>query len=154
MNVYQWKAGSIHKIPAEVAAAEMNKLAKEDRLNAKELVEISRPEDAPLHCEFEWDDSIAAEKYREVQGQAMIRHLTVKIAVNEHEYPTKYFFKVRNEVNTFEPITVILKDEDKTAMLLEQARRELQTFKAKYAGLKELASVIKAINDFNEDNCI
>ena len=51
------------------------------------------------------------------------------------------------KLNTYEPIQVILRDEDKTAMLLEQAKRELQAFKAKYAGLKELADVIKAIDD-------
>ena len=53
---------------------------------------------------------------------------------------------VQKEANTYEPIQVILKDEDKTAMLLEQAKRELQAFKAKYAGLKELAAVISAID--------
>ena len=144
--VYQWKTGSQHIVSAAVAAEVMDMLAEENRLNTKELVDVSRPEDAPLHCEFEWDDSIAAEKYREEQAGALIRHLTVRIEANNQEFSTRKYFMVQKEVNTYEPITVILKDEDKTAMLLDQAKRELQAFKAKYAGLKELAEVIRAID--------
>ena len=144
--VYQWKTGSRHKVPAAVAAEVMDQLAEEDRLNAKELVDESRPEDAPLHSEFEWDDSIAAEKYREEQASALIRHLVVRIEANDQEYPTRQYFMVQKEANTYEPIQAILRSEDKTAVLLEQAKRELQAFKAKYAGLKELAAVIRAID--------
>lgn len=144
--VYQWKTGSRHKVSAAVAAEVMDQLAEEERLNPTELVEVSRPDDAPLHSEFEWDDSVAAEKWREEQAGAMIRHLVVRIEANEQEYPTRQYFMVQREANTYEPIHVILKDEDKTAMLLDQAKRELQAFKAKYAGLKELAEVIKAID--------
>lgn len=144
--VYQWKTGSRHKVSAAVAAEVMDQLAEEERLNPTELVEVSRPDDAPLHSEFEWDDSVAAEKWREEQAGAMIRHLVVRIEANEQEYPTRQYFMVQREANTYEPIHVILKDEDKTAMLLDQAKRELQAFKAKYAGLNELAEVMKAID--------
>lgn len=144
--VYQWKTGSRHKVSAAVAAEVMDRLAEEERLNPAELVEESRPEDAPLHSEFEWDDSVAAEKYRETQAGELIRHLVVRIEANDQEYPTRQYFMVQPEAKIYEPIQVILKDEDKTAMLLDQAKRELQAFKAKYAGLKELAEVIRAID--------
>ena len=144
--VYQWKTGSRHKVSAAVAAEVMDRLAEEDRLNAQELVEESRPEDAPLHSEFEWDDSVAAEKYREEQAGALIRHLVVRIEANDQEYPTRQYFMIQPEAKIYEPIQVILKDEDKTDLLLEQAKRELLAFKAKYACLKELAEVIKAID--------
>lgn len=144
--VYQWKTGSQHKVSAAVAAEVMDRLAAEERLNPTELVEESRPADAPLHSEFEWDDSIAAEKWRKEQAGALIRHLVVRVESNNAEYPTRQYFMVQQEAKTYEPINVILKDEDKTAMLLEQAKRELQAFKAKYAGLKELAKVFEAID--------
>ena len=144
--VYQWKTGSRHKVSAAVAAEVMDRLAEEDRLNAQELVEESRPEDAPLHSEFEWDDSIAAEKYREEQAGALIRHLVVRIEANDQEYPTRQYFMIQPEAKIYEPIQVILKDEDKTDLLLGQAKRALRAFKAKYACLKELAEVIKAID--------
>ena len=144
--VYKWKTGSYHKVSALVAGAEMCRLAEEGRLTPSDLVEDSRPEDAPLHAEFEWDDSIAAEKYREDQARAIIRHLTVQIEANNEQYQVRQYFIVQKESNEYEPIQIILKDEDKTAMLLDQAKRELQAFKAKYACLKELAAVISAID--------
>lgn len=144
--VYKWKTGSQHKVPASVAGAEMDRLTEEGRLTPADLVEDSRPEDAPLHDEFEWDDSIAAEKYREGQASAIIRHLTVQIEANNEQYQVRQYFIVQKGTNEYEPIQLILKDEDKTAMLLDQAKRELQAFKAKYACLKELAAVIKAID--------
>lgn len=144
--VYKWKTGSQHKVPASVAGAEMDRLMEEGRMTAQALVDDSRPEDAPLHAEFEWDDSIAAERFREDQARAMIRHLTVQIEANNEAYQVRQYFVVQKESKTYEPIQLILQDEDKTAMLLDQAKRELQAFKAKYACLKELAAVIKAID--------
>ena len=144
--VYKWKTGSQHKVSASVAGAEMDRLKEEGRLTASDLVEENRPDDAPLHSEFEWDDSVAAEKFREDQARAMIRHLTVQIEANNTEYEVRQYFIVESASKNYEPIQLILQDEDKTAMLLEQAKRELQAFKAKYAGLKELAAVIKAID--------
>ena len=146
--VYQWKTGSIHKVPAPVAGAEMDRLAAEGRLTPSELVNENRSEDAPLHSEFEWDDSVAAKQYREVQAGNVIRHI-VRVVVNEkgEENHVRKFFVVDHGTKIYEPVELILHDEDKTAMLLDQAKRELKAFKAKYACLEELASVMNAIDN-------
>lgn len=144
--VYKWKTGSQHKVSASVAGAEMERLREEGRLTASDLVDDSRPDDAPLHAEFEWDDSVAAELFREDQARAMIRHLTVQIEANNEKYQVRQYFIVQKESKTYEPVQLIIQDKDKMAMLLDQAKRELQAFKAKYACLKELAAVIKAID--------
>lgn len=70
--IYRWKTGSRFKTDANIAAGIMNKLAKENRLNAETLVDVSRPEDAPLHNEFEWDDVKAAEEWRKQTSRVMI----------------------------------------------------------------------------------
>ena len=145
--VYQWKTGSQHKVAASVAGEVVAKLAEENRLNASELVDESRPEDAPLHSEFEWNDSVAAEKYREDQARGIIRHLTVKFEQDNEEYQTRAFFILRPEEKNYEPVQLILRDEDKHKMLLEQAKGELKAFKAKYTGLIELAKVIDTIEE-------
>ena len=144
--VYKWKTGSQHKVSAAVAGAEMDRLTEEGRLTPEDLVEDSRPEDAPLHAEFEWDDSVAAEKYREDQARAIIRHLTVQIEANNEQYQVRKYFIIQEDQKVYEPIQLILRDEDKTKMLLEQAKREMLSFKAKYACLKELSEVIKAMD--------
>ena len=52
---YTWLAGSRHKVDAEVAGRVCEELERNGGLTAERLVEASRPEDAPLHKEFEWD---------------------------------------------------------------------------------------------------
>ncbi len=47
------------------------------QLTPAAVVEASRPADAPLHHRFEWDDSIAGERYREVQAAQIIRSVKV-----------------------------------------------------------------------------
>ena len=65
------------KVSAEVAAPVLEGLANENRLTAANLVDVSRPEDAPLHPEFEWRDDVAAERWREEQARQIIRCIRV-----------------------------------------------------------------------------
>ena len=44
-------------------------LSKKNNLTAREIVEEARKKNSPLHDFFEWDDSIAAEKYRLAQAR-------------------------------------------------------------------------------------
>ena len=74
---YTWCDGSHHKVDPNVAAQVATELEEAGMLTAKNLVDVSRPEDAPLHDEFEWDDSVAAEKYREGQARNVIHSLRI-----------------------------------------------------------------------------
>ena len=54
--VYKWKDAARIKSDAQTAGEICEKLEKNGGLTAKRLVDESRPEDAPLHKEFEWND--------------------------------------------------------------------------------------------------
>ena len=60
------------------AIAEINRLVKSGggRITPRALVEAARGEESALHDYFEWDDSEAAEKYREMQARALLRSCT------------------------------------------------------------------------------
>lgn len=133
--IYKWKSGSRHSVKADVAGKICEQLESEGRLTAKDLVDISRPEDAPLHKEFEWDDTVAAEKYREQQGRVLIAHIIVSGTENE---PVRAFYNLTVEkAETYESIETIISSEDGKGRLLKQAISELQNFKVKYASLKK-----------------
>ena len=66
--VYEFKPCSYIKASAQVAGEMCEQLSKTGGLTPKRLVDANRAEDAPLHGEFEWNDTVAAEAYRE--GQA------------------------------------------------------------------------------------
>ena len=147
--VYQWKTGTVFKVEAAVAAEVMNKLAEENKLSAKELVEVSRPENAPLHNEFEWDNTVAAEKWREQQGRTMIGAIVTIVEDMAQQEPVRvrvYHHIEPNQPN-YEPITAIVKQEDRMEMLFKNAMKELAAFKAKYSGIQAFSKLFSVIDE-------
>jgi hypothetical protein len=49
------------------------------------VVAAARHPDSPLHSEFEWDDTAAAEKYRLDQARALIRSVKVNITTEKFD---------------------------------------------------------------------
>lgn len=148
---YKWKEGSHHKVSAQVAGEVCEELEERGELNAENLVDVSRPEDAPLHDEFEWNDDIAAEMYRRTQAGAIIRHLAVK---TETKAPVRAFFNIEVRNKEFEHIQTIVRNEDKYATLLNQALRELEAFQRKFQMLSELQEIFDAITQVKNATCV
>ena len=144
--IYKFAQGSVHAVSAQVAGPLLNQMGTEGRLTPKNVVEEARPEDSPLHPEFEWNDTVAAEKWREKQAQLLIAH-TIRVEESEtfNNPQTRAFF-VTVEKSHYEPVDVIMRDEKKRNVLLENAKRELISFKKKYSSLTELSSVFLAID--------
>lgn len=143
--VYQWKTGSRFKADPNVAAGVMNELAKENRLNAESLVDVSRPEDAPLHNEFEWDDAKAAEEWRKQTGRVMIASITYVMEESKQKEPVRAFYHLVREEKEYTPIEVIMKDSEKTEQLFKTALNELIAFQSKYKGIKEFSQLYREI---------
>lgn len=141
---YQFRKGFAHKVSADVAGSVCEELEKEGRLTADELVDVSRPEEAPLHNEFEWDDSIAGENWRKQQARCLINSLIVISPETNKE--VRKFFNIVSSDRKYESIDVIMKSVDKRDALLRDAMRELSAFRKKYAHLNELSKVFDAID--------
>lgn len=140
--VYQWKKASYIKADANVAGQMCEQLEKTVGLTAKNLLDANRDESAPLHSEFEWDDSIAAESFRESQARHIINCLCIKQTEDKAE-PVRAFFAVSQP--SYESLSVILQSKEKHESLLEMALKELRSFQAKYHALKQLEPVFEAI---------
>lgn len=142
--VYKWKIEGVVSADAQTAGEEFDRLYQENgRLLPQDVVDASRESNAPLHNCFEWDDAIAAEKYRCNQAADMIR----LIVVHEEEQSVKpsnvrAFVHIRDSYN---PISVVLNSEEQMNELLQSALRELSAFKAKYNSLSKLRPVFDAI---------
>lgn len=144
MTVYKWKSGVHAKCSAQVAGEECRRLEIDGDISPARLVDASRPVDAPLHGEFEWDDSVAAEKYREDQARYIIRSLEVEIS--ESPEPVRAYFSIASEdTRTYTNIRQVLCIKSSRETMIEQALRELKAFERKYSQLEELAEVFAAI---------
>ena len=63
--MYEFKKGSRINVDANIAGAMCEQLENSIGLTPKNLLDANRDEKAPLHNCFEWDDTEAAERYRE-----------------------------------------------------------------------------------------
>ena len=142
--VYKFKSGSHIKADPQRAGEMLERLEAENNLTAKALVDANRAEDAPLHNEFEWNDSVAAEAYRETQARHIINCIEI---VREEKEPVRAFFSISRAEPEYRHIDAIMKEADKRQALLNMALAELLSFKKKYAQLEELAAVFTAIDE-------
>ena len=139
---YQWKSTSRIKTNAQTAGEVCEALEKTVGLTAKTLLDASRPEDAPLHNEFEWNDSVAAEKYREDQARYIIRMLCIE-SEQKDTPPVRAFFTISPE-SPYENIQRIVSNPEKRTSLLEMAFAEFKAFEAKYKAVSEFTPVFVA----------
>lgn len=148
MGVYSWKTGSRIKADPNLAAEVFEGLAKENRLNAENVVEVSRPEDAVLHNEFEWDDTKAASEWRKHQSRNIINALVVVEETATEIQPVRYAFQIEENTSNYTPMSVIMQNADSIESLKRKALSELTAFKMKYS------SIIKKCNGENDINSL
>lgn len=144
--IYKVKSGARLPVSAQVAGEECERLESSGGLTPANLVNASRPDDAPLHGCFEWDDSVAAEKYRERQASYIIR--SIEVSVGRSSEPVRAFVPVASDNSReFRSIGVVLRSSDSRDALLDSAKRELMAFVRKYRALNELSDVFAAIEE-------
>ncbi len=89
MQEYRFKPGSRFAVPAQLVGDRLAALtAVNGHVTAPEVVEDARPADAQLHRLFEWDDSVAGEKFRIEQARHVIRSVhPVHVDAQGHPRP-------------------------------------------------------------------
>lgn len=112
-------------------------------LSSKELLEKARPRNSPIHHLFEWDDSVAAEKYRQNQARNLIGCLVVEVqGKNVREYcPPIYVGNMKR----FVKIDKALENEDLWSQVLDAAMNDARRWKARYDRYQELKPISRAI---------
>lgn len=142
--VYKWKIQGVVPVDAQTAGEELTRIyEKNGRLDPADVVEESRKESAPLHSCFEWDDQVAAEKYRESQAANIIRLI---VSVQETDGVSQEVRSFVHIQKSYEPITVVVNDEEKMEELLRTALAELASFRKKYKSLSQLSPVFEAMD--------
>lgn len=122
-------------------------------LQPKAVVEAARDTASPLHDQFQWDDSEAAEQYRLWQARRLIRVTVCLIDSTEPKSTAKVFVSLstdRNGGGGYRVLADVLSDQDRRAQLLADAQRELKSFQRRYAILTELADVFAAIEKLQQ----
>ena len=80
MTNYQWRNGSRIRggVDAQAAGEELDRIRdKHNGLQPQDVVDESKPDEAPLHPCFEWDDAAAANEHRKHQARTLVRSIEV-----------------------------------------------------------------------------
>lgn len=140
-----WKSGVVAKTDAKTALKIMCELEERGKLNAQELVNASRPTEAPMHQDFEWDDAIAGEQWRKAQARTYIAGI-VYTPVQTHGEPVRVFAKVTAGASEYTNLETILKSSDSIEILRESAIKELEAYKTKYQTILKMIEAYALIN--------
>ena len=122
-----------------------------DNPKTEEILDMAKGTDKEIHKLIEWDDGVAAEKYRIHQ----IRHIqhnlqVVEIGLNKNEpakkldVPVRMFYNLNGEKG-YRPTPLIIQDEDLHTKLLRTAKNELEAFINKYQILTDLKPLLDEI---------
>lgn len=134
----------------QTAADAIRDLAKKHgSITAEIVVKAASKKTSPLHPHFDWDDTVAARKWRLEQASSLIRKINVQYIVGEERtVSVRAFHNVTDDEEPggfYVPIDTALSVESYRDQLLSNCKRDMAAFRAKYAALSEVASVIEAM---------
>jgi hypothetical protein len=127
--------------------------AKHGAITPPLVVAEARPDTAVLHKHFQWDNTKAAQAYREWQARQVIA--TVTFQHPQMDTPVRTFHSVVLEAasddgevlaqHVYMSTAEILKNPFTRHQLIERAHREASEFALRYKALVELAEIISVI---------
>jgi hypothetical protein len=149
-TVYQAAPGAPFPVgDAQKIGSYLERRFGEKPFRPRDVVAAARSERSVLHPYFEWDDAAAAEAYREEQAAAIVRHLVVVERRDDCEIPTRAFERIRvRELGApaaYVAQQVVWRDPVLANDVLAQARRELESWRRRYAACSELAGALALV---------
>lgn len=108
------------------------------------VVDEARSPKHPLHSRFEWDDTVAGEKWRHHQAHELIT--SVKISYRDaagSQREIRQFHAIRREAgHVYEPTEKVVADEVMTKILMADMEREWRALKKRYDQFAEFRTMI------------
>jgi hypothetical protein len=144
---YGWKDKRIGGDPT-VVAKHLHQLERRyGALSPAIVVEEASAETSPLHRYFEWDNTVAAAKFREEQARGLLRAVLMESDAEPGVNIRAFLMIDTNEGGAYVNTVRALSDSQMAEQVLARAKAELRAFKAKYAHLQKLHKVIAAIEE-------
>lgn len=150
--VYIFRDGDVsrHSVTAQVAGEELDRLRSEkgDFFTPADVVDIARPQEAPLHPEFEWNNRTAAEEWRKWQARKLIQAIVVSYIETPKIPQSRAFVSVRTEDGPrFTDTVYAFEDPDLRMDVIAQARSAMEALMRKYGAFIDLAKTMDVFGD-------
>ncbi len=120
---------------------------KHKKLTPAVVLKEARNPDHPLHSRFEWDDSVAAERYRLEQARNLISLVRVSYtdSAGETKSVRQYQAVRASDANQYEyePVEEVLADPFKRKLVMQDMQRQVEELVARYEHLTEFWDVLR-----------
>lgn len=122
---------------------------REGLLTPQVVLDTARDPNHPLHNRFEWDDSVAAERYRLEQAHKLIVKVKIRIISDDPaaDITIRAFQAVLNPATrsgfAYDPSEEVAQDPLKRSMQLRQMERDWRTLKARWEQFSEFVEMIQ-----------
>lgn len=151
---YSWKYPI--KADAQEIGEELETLVEENdgRLTKEAVVERARNPASPLHPLIEWDNEVAAKKFRNLQAAYIVRNIVfVEPAPTGQDearvMSIRSFFNVIEEGERFySPIRVVIANEVQREYAIREIYRGLAAWRRKSESFPEFEAIHQVIDNF------
>jgi hypothetical protein len=150
VQAYSFKPGARlkTKIKPDALQIELERVRNKCGLTPKKLVDESRPTKAALHKEFEWNDAIAAEKWREEEAGNIIRVIHVEYETGPDEPQRAYVIERHEEQEqSYEPVHEVLTRQSSRDRLILDLLGDLQAFRRRFIMVSDLSHVVPVLDE-------
>lgn len=135
---YKWKSVGY--------SADANKVGNEieelEEVTNVSVLEKAKDKNSELHKCFEWDDTVAGDKYRLIQASTVISSISIVVNedTNEEKIIKKYVkvYDESKEKNKFKSIVEVLKNDSEYMQIVDKAEKEFLDYKKKYESILQL----------------
>lgn len=147
--VYRRRPGARLRVDPQTAGERLEYLRElHGGLTAKIVVNDARSPGSPLHRQFQWDNDIAAEEYRENQARYLIRSIFAVVEdLPGHPEPIEvpaFMLVVEDGHRHYEAFATVISDVDLWEQQMRAAYAEWQRFARKYRRYVALAEIFEA----------
>ena len=145
-----WKPefASLYKgIDPQKVADELEEIG--EGFTPQQIVDRAKDPQCELHKCFEWDDTIAAGKWRLHQARIICCHLVIKednVDSESEKETVPLRFVYNNDGKSYKTVQTIFRNEDEYQKLLKVCHGELAAIKKKYSMLQEFNDIWALIN--------
>lgn len=145
---FQWSETGQHNGNAQKCGEALEAIeAKNGEITPRLVVDAARESESPLHPCFEWDNSVAAEKFREDQARGVIRSIRVVFTAQEgiQAEPRRVYVNLQDEATgdrSYVPMARVLSEPELFERARAQFLREAKEFRARYREFDRLSALV------------
>jgi hypothetical protein len=127
-------------IEADVVGNELDRIyEKHGALRPTDVVDEAKPDDAPLHPVFEWNDEVAGQNWRVHTARNLIRSVHV---INENKEPSAVYVNIQTpeKQREYQPVEMVVNKPDMYAVAIYEAQQRINAAKKSLEQLQNAAS--------------